>query len=171
VILADVAVAAASSACCCWRSSCRTQGCLLLTPLFLFKHLIGHVVAASADPADDDAAVPKRRGRKPKTASADAANEEQLIPQGPAAADAADLGDGKRKRGRKTKAELQQMQQQVDQQLQQQNVNLEWGGDYDEEQQAMQAGLLVPAEGPGSWADAAATGAGEEDRRRFPYHR
>ncbi|KAF6261647.1 hypothetical protein COO60DRAFT_743720 [Scenedesmus sp. NREL 46B-D3] len=35
----------------------------------------------------------------------------------------------------------------------------------------MRAGLLVPAEGPGSWADAAASGAGEEDRRRFPYHR
>jgi hypothetical protein len=128
------------------------------------------VVTAAADAADDDTAAPKRLGRKPKTASADAADNEQLLAQASAAAEAADPGDGKRKRGRKTKAELQQVQQQVDLQLQQ-NVELEWGGDFDEEQQAMQTGLLVPAEGPGSWAEAAATGAGEEDRRRFPYHR
>jgi hypothetical protein len=124
---------------------------------------------ATAEPADDDDAVPKRRGRKPRTAAQDAADDEQL-PQLAAAADA-EAGDaGKRKRGRKTKAELQQVDQQVDQQLQQ-AADYEWGGDYDEEQRAMQAGLLVPAEGPGSWAEATATGAGEEDRRRFPYHR
>jgi hypothetical protein len=95
-------------------------------------------------------------------------------PQPLAAAADADAGDaGKKKRGRKTKAELQQVDQQVDQQLQQQQqgADLAWGGDFDEEQQAMRAGLLVPSEGPGSWAEAAATGAGEEDRRRFPYHR
>lgn len=82
----------------------------------------------------------------------------------PAAADAAK----KAKRGRKTQAELQKMDQQLEQNLAELAGSSKGMSPWQTEGQYAS---LPPAEGPGSWAEAAAAGTGEDDRRRFPYHR
>eukprot|EP00878_Enallax_costatus_P013885 GHUV01014520.1.p1 GENE.GHUV01014520.1~~GHUV01014520.1.p1 ORF type:complete len:322 (+),score=99.18 GHUV01014520.1:398-1363(+) len=106
----------------------------------------------SAAPSDDAPAEPKRRGRKPKTTSAEPTDAAAEAPE-------------PKRRGRKTKAEIEEATQAADKAFA--AMGQQPGG----AQAAAESDEMVPAEGPGSWAEAAASTAGEEDRRRFPYHR
>lgn len=118
--------------------------------------------AGSAGPSDDAQPEPKKRGRKPKTTASEPTDSDAAIP---AAADP----PAPKKRGRKTKAEIEQATQAADEAFTALGHD---SGDEEQLEAADAEGLAIaPAEGPGSWAEAAATTAGEDDRRRFPYHR
>lgn len=112
-------------------------------------------LAASAGPSDEPPVEePKRRGRPRKTVSVEPIDDE--IPEETRTV---------KKRGRRTKAEIEQANQAADQAF------ATIGQELSSVEAAEEPEVTVPVDGPGSWADAAANTAGEEDRRRFPYHR
>lgn len=70
-----------------------------------------------------------------------------------------------KKRGRRTKAEIEEADQAVE------AYTAALAQETAEASAVISARQPAPAEGPGSWAEAAVTTPGEDDRRRFPYHR
>lgn len=129
----------------------------------LLRHTSLEVVVSSAGstgPSDEGQPEPKKRGRKPKTTAAEPAGADAAMP-------AAAEPPAPKKRGRKTKEETEQDIQAADEAF----TALGQEEDDQAEAEVEEDLAITPAEGPGSWAEAAATTAGEEDRRRFPYHR
>jgi hypothetical protein len=144
----------------------------------LFYSSTMHCYAADAEGSAEDDIGPKRKGRRPKTDSTDPDLQSAAPPEAKAS-----------RKGRRPKAEAEKWERLAAEAL---GFEAEAAGattgafsgvipqQQQQQTQAMTeivptaagaAAMVAPAAGPGSWAEAAATTAGEEDRRRFPYHR